>query len=173
MHTASPRQGENFCLCLLLLTVKEPTFYDDLKIFERHIYPTFIEACLARGLLEDNSSQRQSLHEAVVSHVLCLQKMRNLFAVLLTDTKYAFDLLALWLEFKQKLAEDYIHQHQNLTTEEAANTALVYIENLKMLSRPYSYLISDCHKHPAKQLKAQLMFVAKKLPMMWKVKMPK
>lgn len=37
--------------------------------------------------------------------------------------------MALWMEFKQEFAEDYMHHHPHLTVEEATNMALIYIED--------------------------------------------
>ncbi|GFR79151.1 hypothetical protein ElyMa_004012900 [Elysia marginata] len=48
---------------------------------------------------------------------------------------------------------------------------LIYIEDAETSSG--EVLISDCHKHFEKQLNVQLMIVAEKLPMMWKVRMSK
>lgn len=64
--------------------------------------------------------------EAVVTHTPL--QLRNHFAVLHTHIN-ASDPLALWMEFKEDFAEDYMYQHQHLTTEKAAIMALIYIED--------------------------------------------
>ena len=55
---------ELFYLQTLLAVVKGPTSFEDLCQFNGNTYPTFYEACLARGLLEDDSEWRQCLLEA-------------------------------------------------------------------------------------------------------------
>ena len=47
--------GEWFYLCTLLTSVKGPTSFPDLCTFEGIEHATFCDACLACGLLEDDS----------------------------------------------------------------------------------------------------------------------
>ncbi|PIA65621.1 hypothetical protein AQUCO_00100850v1 [Aquilegia coerulea] len=54
MYFANPNSGERFYLRLLLTVLKGPTSWADLKAFENVRYNTFKEACIARGLLEDD-----------------------------------------------------------------------------------------------------------------------
>ncbi|GFR87910.1 hypothetical protein ElyMa_002504700 [Elysia marginata] len=48
---------------------------------------------------------------------------------LIQNFQLPHDPLVLWQELKQDLAEDYIRQHRDLTTEDAANVALINIED--------------------------------------------
>ena len=58
--------------------------------------PTFHQACLACGLLEDDNEWRQCLQEA--AHMASDHQLRNLFVTILRDCSPS-DPLALWLEF--------------------------------------------------------------------------
>ncbi|GKD74924.1 putative PIF1 DNA helicase/replication protein A1-like protein [Tanacetum coccineum] len=47
-----------------LLYVEIPKYYDDLKEYDDVVYPTYREACYARGLLEDDKENIDGLLEA-------------------------------------------------------------------------------------------------------------
>jgi hypothetical protein len=64
MFYVPPTAGEQFYLRLLLNAVKGPTSYEDLRTFQSVVAPSFREACLARGLLEDDQEWSQCLEEA-------------------------------------------------------------------------------------------------------------
>jgi len=117
MYYASPRSGERFFLRTLLTTVKGATSFEDLRTFgegpDRHVCATYREACLLRGLLEDDSEWRVCLQEAgdmASGHQLC-----NLFVIILCDCSPS-DPLALWMQFQEKICDDlrYALQHRNL-----------------------------------------------------------
>ena len=55
--------GEHFYVCVLLSAVKGAMSFEDLYTVDGQLLPTFHAACLARGLLEDDSEWRQCLQE--------------------------------------------------------------------------------------------------------------
>ena len=61
MYHAHPTSGECFYLHLLLTVVKGATSWDDLYSYEGIRYPSFREACIAHGLLEDDHEWHQCL----------------------------------------------------------------------------------------------------------------
>ncbi|PIA35515.1 hypothetical protein AQUCO_03500110v1 [Aquilegia coerulea] len=67
MYFANPNSGERFYLRLLLTVLKGPTSWADLKTFENVRYNSFKEACIARGLLEDDKEWSKCLDEAELS----------------------------------------------------------------------------------------------------------
>ena len=72
---------ERFYLRTLLVVVKGPVSFESLRTFGGVTYPTFRDACVARGLLEDDGEWRQCLLEAS-----CMQtgeRLRHLFVTLL------------------------------------------------------------------------------------------
>jgi hypothetical protein len=95
MYYAHLGSGEHFHLCTLLTVVKGATFFEDLHCVDGgDPLPTFHAACLARGLLEDDSEWRQCLQEAAhmtIGHQLC-----NLFVTILHNCSPS-DPLTLWL----------------------------------------------------------------------------
>jgi hypothetical protein len=63
------------------MTVKGPTFWQDLHIFNGVEHPSFHAACLARGLLQNDDEWRQCLTEAAA---MCTgDAFRCLFSVIL------------------------------------------------------------------------------------------
>ena len=64
MYFAAPNQGERFYLRLLLTVVPGAQSFEGLRTVDGHIWPTFKEACLAKGLLEDDREWNQCLLEA-------------------------------------------------------------------------------------------------------------
>jgi hypothetical protein len=95
--------GEKFYACLILSVAKNLQSFEDLQRFNGTLYGTIHEACLARGLLEDDGEWRQTLDEAKqfqTGFILCA-----LFVVILRDCVPA-DPLALWHEYKVFLCDD-------------------------------------------------------------------
>ena len=65
MHFIPPKSGDElFYLRTLLMVVKGATSFEHLCRFNDTPYSTFYEACLARGLLEDDGEWRQCLLKA-------------------------------------------------------------------------------------------------------------
>lgn len=104
MYFVPPSTGdERFYLRTQLTVVKGPTSFENLRTFGGVTYPTFREACLARGLLEDDGEWRQCLLEASVMQTGT--RLRNLFAALLlfcSPTKPE----QLWNEFREYICDD-------------------------------------------------------------------
>ena len=65
MYSVSPSQVELFCLRLLLLHCKGATSFDDLKNVNGVQCRTFLEVCLALGLIEDDEKWCRDMQEAV------------------------------------------------------------------------------------------------------------
>ena len=104
MYFVPPKSGDElFYLRTLLTVVKGPTSFENLRQFNGTTHSTFYEACLARGLLEDDGEWRQCLLEA--SHMQTGEQLRHLFALLLlscTPTQPA----QLWNDFRQHICDD-------------------------------------------------------------------
>jgi hypothetical protein len=81
MYFVSPTAGERFYLRTLLSIVPGPRSFVDLRTHNGVTYATFREACLARGLLEDDGEWRQCLEEAAFMQTG--SQLRQLFAMLL------------------------------------------------------------------------------------------
>ncbi|XP_061993673.1 uncharacterized protein LOC133711585 [Rosa rugosa] len=97
-------EGEKFYLRVLLNHVRGPTSYEDLRTVDDILQPTFKKAVEQRGLLEDDDSIRQCLHEA--SSIRMPSSLRRLF---ITISVYCepHGVRSLWDEFYQFMIEDY------------------------------------------------------------------
>jgi hypothetical protein len=103
MYFVPPNGGERFYLRTLLTVVKGPTSFKDLRTYDGVVYETFLDACLARGLLEDDGEWRQCLREA--AEMQTGTRLRHLFATLLLfcePTRPG----ALWEEFRHQICDD-------------------------------------------------------------------
>ncbi|XP_074297343.1 uncharacterized protein LOC141628055 [Silene latifolia] len=81
MHHMSPGGGELYYMRTLLNFVKGPTSYEDIRTFNKEVFPTFKEACYARGLLGDDKEYIDAIIEA--SDWGSGVYLRHLFATLL------------------------------------------------------------------------------------------
>ena len=133
MYFVAPNAGERFYLRTLLSVIKGPTSFDDLHTYGRpDPWPTFCEACIARGLLEDDSEWRQCLQEASVmqtGYCLC-----QLFITLLTFCEPAQP-ERLWQEFHHGICDDLEYRlrvagFQNPTEEQIYDYGLFLLDNL-------------------------------------------
>lgn len=65
MYFVPPTELEKFCLRIFLHTVKGACSFQELRTFESIIHPSFKDACLARGLLENDEEWDLCLQEAI------------------------------------------------------------------------------------------------------------
>lgn len=107
MYFVPPSAGEQFYLRTLLTTVKGPTSFEDLRQYRGVQYATFREACLARGLLEDDGEWRTCLQEA--SHMQTGARLRHLFATMLLFC-HPVEPQQLWNDFRHHICDDLWHR---------------------------------------------------------------
>ena len=110
MYYIHPTAGEKFYLCLLLTTVKGATSWDDLYSFEGRQYPSFKEACIACGLLDDDQEWHQCLEEA--RYMQSERQLCHLFVTIIRDCIPSAP-RALWDTFWPYICNDIRHMLQN------------------------------------------------------------
>ncbi|XP_021750714.1 ATP-dependent DNA helicase PIF1-like [Chenopodium quinoa] len=99
-------EGEIFFLRLLLDHVKGPESFEHLRTINGIVYSTFREAAEKLGLMENDASIRDCLHEA--SNSKMLSSLRRLFVTLLVYCQPT-GVRSLWDEFYHYMAEDYLY----------------------------------------------------------------
>lgn len=124
MYAVSPKDIELFHLRLLLLHVNGPKSFEDLRTYDGILYNSFLEACHARGIASNDNEWRECLEEA--KEFNSPKQLRHLFAFI-NALNIPSNALALWNEFKEYFAEDFLREHDE---ETAYNMALLEIEDI-------------------------------------------
>jgi hypothetical protein len=106
MYYAHPTSGERFYLRLLLTSVKGAPSFEALRSVDGVLHGTFKQACIARGLLEDDQEWIQCLQEA--SAMQTGSQLRYLFTTIIRDCAPAQPEL-LWERFKEHICDDLQH----------------------------------------------------------------
>ncbi|XP_066920182.1 uncharacterized protein [Clytia hemisphaerica] len=115
MYNAGIREGERYFLRVLLLHVPGATSFEYLRTFDGEVYPTFREACLARGLLADDNIWVETLNEVV--HVATPVKIRRTFCTILIHGE-PNNPAELWESFKEHMIQDFLRHHSELQAEQ-------------------------------------------------------
>jgi hypothetical protein len=123
IYSISPRQGDCYYVRLLLTEVRGPSSFTDLRTVDGQEL-SFREACLARGLLENDQHLHLAIEEAGVSQ--SAPNLRSLMAVILT-TCIPSNPRTLWQQFRDLLSEDYLFRHRrNVNNPEAGYNEDIY-----------------------------------------------
>ncbi|KAH7716721.1 Protein F59H6.5 [Aphelenchoides avenae] len=130
------RCSERFHLRLLLLHVKGPRNYDDLKVVDGRYYRTYAEACVARGLARDDMEWHACMTDA--ANWRLARQLRHLFVLILAWNSPK-DPLALWNDFKEAMSVDFVRYH-GMSQERAEQAA--YAEIVDELAE-YGKSLSD------------------------------
>ena len=81
MYFVYPAAGEQYYLRMLLNIVCKATSFENLRTVNEILYPSFKEACIALGLLQNDEEWNQCLREA--GQIQTGIQLRKLFAILL------------------------------------------------------------------------------------------
>ena len=111
MTYVGPTAGERFHLRTLLMIVRGPTSFNDLKKVDGDICESYHDACLRRGLLEDDGEWEICLQDAV--EIKTGSQLRHLFTTLLLFCSPA-EPHQLWLKFRDQICDDLRHKLHNL-----------------------------------------------------------
>ena len=64
IHSVSPNLGEAYFLRILLNKVKGPKSFEEIRMVNGEICPSFRDACYALGLLDDDKEYIEAIKEA-------------------------------------------------------------------------------------------------------------
>lgn len=107
MTYVGPTAGERFHLRMLLMVVRGPRSFNDLKTVDGEVCETFHDACLKRGLLEDDEEWEICLRDA--AEIQTGSQLRHLFTTLLLFCAPTQPNL-LWVTFRDKICDDLRHK---------------------------------------------------------------
>ncbi|KAL6606919.1 hypothetical protein ACP70R_042572 [Stipagrostis hirtigluma subsp. patula] len=102
--SANPAEGERYYLRVLLNNVTGATSYEDLRMVNGELLPTFREAAERRGLLESDNSLDECLTEATLFQMP--SSLRRLFATILVFCEPK-NVRRLWQRHLKAMSEDY------------------------------------------------------------------
>ena len=111
MTYVGPTAGERFYLRTLLIVVRGPKSFDDLKTVNGEHCETFQRACVKRGLLEDDGEWEICLQDAV--EIKTGSQLRHLFTTLLLFCAPAQPNV-LWQKFRDQICDDLRHNLHEL-----------------------------------------------------------
>ena len=119
---------------LLLINVRGPTSFQELRTLNGQVCATYREACQELNLLENDAHWDTSIADA--SNTAQPHQIRTLFAIILT-TCFPSNPKDLWEKYKDYMSEDILHRlratNQNPDiqfTPNVYNEALVSIEDI-------------------------------------------
>ncbi|KAG5060633.1 hypothetical protein JHK87_001662 [Glycine soja] len=131
-----PSAGELFYLRMMLSTAKGAQSYSDIRTVNGLVYPTFWEACFAKGFLGSDQEFISALQEANnwgTAHYLRKLFVKLLFMNTMDRPEYV------WQQTWQWMADDIIFNHRKqgirLTKKETIHLCLTEIENMLQVNR--------------------------------------
>ena len=143
IHHANPTQGERYYLRMLLTNVRGPQSFEDLRTVDGTVYDTFRQACVARGLLDDDKEWITCFTDA--TRFSTGRALRNLFVIALLHGSVA-DPLALWERFRDQICDDLPYRLRTMTgvPPDLADPHLDYgLYLIQQELRPYDKDLSD------------------------------
>ncbi|XP_060212641.1 uncharacterized protein LOC132640178 [Lycium barbarum] len=121
-----PTEGERYYLRLLLMNIRGPKSYEDLKTVNGKSYNTFRESAEKRGLLASDNNLIECMLEA--SNYQIPYSLRRLFATLLVYCSPA-NPKELWERFESSMSEDFTAM-PNIQTKNIRYLVLSHINDI-------------------------------------------
>ena len=137
IYTVHPNNDECYYLRLLLVNVRGPTSFKQLRTVNGQLCATYREACQLLHLLENDSHWDDTLKDSVISS--SPHQIRTLFAIIIS-TCFPSNPKDLWVKYRDDMSEDVLHRVRRQTlnptlqmTEEIYNDTLIMIEDMCLL----------------------------------------
>jgi len=109
IRMVAPSNSEEFALRLLLVTVPGPTSFEALRTVRGLLCATFKEACIERGLCDDEREYRLCMEEAASEKMPA--QLRALFVSILVHCGHS-NPSGLYAEFEDLMGEDFIEEER-------------------------------------------------------------
>nr|GEX09990.1 uncharacterized protein [Tanacetum cinerariifolium] len=147
IHHVPQSWGELYYLHTILNKVRGPMEWDDLKKVDDVLYPTYRDACYARGLLQDDKEYIDGILEASLWGIG--DYLRSIFVMLIMTNSMSRPEIV-WEKTWMKLAEDVLNvkrikQDLELSDIQRKNICLSYIE---CMLRSNNWSLKDIQNMP-------------------------
>ncbi|XP_076268420.1 uncharacterized protein LOC143201314 [Rhynchophorus ferrugineus] len=137
IYSVHPSNDECFYLRLLLVNVRGPTSFQQLRTVDGELCGSYREACQRLQLLENDAHWDQTLNDAVISSHT--HQIRTLFSIIIS-TCFPSNPIDLWIKYKDYMCDDILYQIRNRMgnpniqiSEEIYNEALISIEDMCLI----------------------------------------
>ncbi|XP_022032535.1 uncharacterized protein LOC110933632 [Helianthus annuus] len=130
IHCVNPSMGEAYFLRILLNKVVGPKSFEDIRTVNGQVFPTFRDACYARGLLDDDKEYIEAIKEAYYTG--SGYYLRNLFATMLASNTLSKP-EHIWENTWEYLADGILYNRQKLLRIEGLSLPEEQIRNLTLL----------------------------------------
>ncbi|XP_050063339.1 ATP-dependent DNA helicase PIF1-like [Aphis gossypii] len=137
IYSVHPSNDECFYLRLLLVNVRGPTSFQQLRTVDGELCVSYREACQRLQLLENDAHWDQTLNDAVISSHA--HQIRTLFSIIIS-TCFPSSPIDLWIKYKDYMCDDILYQIQNRMgnpsiqiSKEIYNEALISIEDMCLI----------------------------------------
>lgn len=146
LYTVHPNNQDCFFLRLLLINVRGPTSFEQLRTVNGQVCATYREACQLLQLLECDTHWDTTIQDATISRHPT--HIRTLFTIILT-TCFPSNSKQLWDKYKNDMSEDILHRVRTTNNDmqiefspEMYNEALILIEDicLTIVNKPLTTL---------------------------------
>ncbi|XP_035842064.1 uncharacterized protein LOC110923839 [Helianthus annuus] len=139
IYSVSPSLGEAYFLRILLTKVRGPRSFEEIRTYDGVIYPTFRDACYARGLLDDDNEYIECIKEA--SFTGNGNYLRCLFGTLLLSNTLSRPEVV-WDKTWEFLSEDILYNMRKDTDIRGLVVSDERIKNIT-LSKIEKYLLRN------------------------------
>ncbi|XP_022032333.1 uncharacterized protein LOC110933417 [Helianthus annuus] len=130
IHCVNPSMGEAYFLRILLNKVKGPKSLEEIRTVNGEVFPTFRDACYARGLLDDDKEYIEVIKEAYYTG--SGYYLRNLFATMLASNTLSRS-EHVWENTWEYLSDGILYNRQKLLRIEGLSLPEEQIRNLTLL----------------------------------------
>ncbi|CEI95748.1 hypothetical protein RMCBS344292_09927 [Rhizopus microsporus] len=114
MYHCGPIAGERYYFHLLLISVRGPKSFEDIRTVNEILYPTFRKACVALHLVEDDREWDRCFAEA--RRFATGANLRRLFVTALLQSQLN-NPLALWEHYCSDMCDDIAKRLLNLLAD--------------------------------------------------------
>ena len=132
MWFVSPSQGERFYLRMLLTVITGATLFPDLRTVNGIQHPTFKQACITLGLLQDDQEWIQCLTEA--SQMQVSSSLISLFALILLHCNPTSPEI-LWQQFRHHICDDLRVRLQSIYPNTTFENDDIYMYGLHLINK--------------------------------------